>query len=185
VEVLVASDSKDKVEDEEGQGDDAVAEQQSLLEMVSELLLPSPPSPTPSTDEQHPGRSEAEPSDEPIHTPAPSPAGKTHLRGIISSIGRRLSGVFKKTPAPSALPEEAVTSVEQLTTGTEETKKDEGEGEGADIEEGEDGYGERKTSEVEVAMGSWRGSEEGVPDPTIAVGSAAEESGGVMLERCD
>jgi hypothetical protein len=185
VEVLVASDSKDR--EVEGQGGDVSAEQQSLLEMVSELLLPSPPSPTPSTDEQHPGRSETEPSDEPIHTPAPSPAGKTHLRGIISSIGRRLSGVFKKTPAPTALPEDAVTSVEQLTAGTEEkeSKKDEGKGEGerAGMEEGEDSDGERKTSEVEVAMGSWRGSEEGVLDLTIAVGSdAAEESGGVMVE---
>jgi hypothetical protein len=109
------------------------------------------------------------------------------LRGIISSIGRRLSGVFKKTPAPTALPEDAVTSVEQLTAGTEEkeSKKDEGKGEGerAGMEEGEDSDGERKTSEVEVAMGSWRGSEEGVLDLTIAVGSdAAEESGGVMVE---
>ena len=111
VEVLVASDSKDR--EEEGQGDDAAAEQQSLLEMVSELLLPSPPSPTPSTDEQHPGRSEAEPSDEPIHTPASSPSlsdekagspgkSKTGLGGLLKLVGRKLTGskptVIEKDP---------------------------------------------------------------------------------------
>jgi hypothetical protein len=111
VEVLVASDSKDR--EVEGQGDDASVEQQSLLEMVSELLLPSPPSPTPSTDEQHPGRSEAEPSVEPIHTPAPSSSlldektrspgkSKTGLGGLLKLVGRKFTGskpvVIEKDP---------------------------------------------------------------------------------------